>query len=819
MVDCPGIEELPSTDLKRRKIDLNSREQVMRGMIEQSQYAIQYADIILFLYDAKVGINEEDRFIAQWLHRKLKLKEIDVADDVHGSTVIQSQLQRNMPNKHGETNTSEIDKKYVIGVANKVETHHDAHEIIAQGYEFGLGQIVSLSCHSGDGFVDLFHALDDVFQQMDVWRDTNITQAYIDKYVHANDNAFDTEEVTYIPLSQLHDMEKEEKHALNALDTAKHNEELMDSLYDDAFELKYNAQEMDDYDALNIGLIEELDYDEIGKEYEAIESNSEDMEHLKQSEIDKYNKLAAALTDVDIDDAAIGDEEDLMITDDDGALKQLFELKLCIVGRPNVGKSSLVNAILGEHRCMVGDTPGITRDSIAIPMHHTPSGMDFKLIDTAGLLGLNKTSYELQNEGSRLNILVLRECLRSIRFSNIIGIVIDINERVLSTIDYMNLPKKLVYVNNELRRLKLKKKAMKTDAEIEDLADNDASYDELIASNELLSMDDEASAMDKLHNDAVHAARQMLNSIINDFDRQLIEYCISQGRGVVLIINKWDKITSKHRTVLQLLKYSLPLVFRETGGIPICVTSAKYKKGINSFLNEAISIYNKWNSRVPTPILNRFIYEMQKIYPPPSIKQIRKHGRWVRYIRPKVRYMTQYTIRPPSFIAFCGTQTINEYYFYKLRRFLRNEFGLNGVPIRIKMRTNMDINRYDDEYIDRILNTKKKKKIQLSNREKRKGRLRRLSLAEVLKLRKFRKGIKEFEDGSEEKEEEEEEESTARSDDRYKRSMNAMIEELQMTKQEVKMKKEMTKKLTDDRYKRSMNAMIEELQMTKQEVK
>ena len=83
--------------------------------------------------------------------------------------------------------------------------------------------------------------------------------------------------------------------------------------------------------------------------------------------------------------------------------------------------------------------------------------------------------------------------------------------------------------------------------------------------------------------------------------------------------------------VLKLLKYALPLVFRETGGIPVCVTSAKYKKGIGSLVDSAISTYQKWNSRVPTPTLNRFIYDMQKMYPPPSIKQIRKHGRWVRY--------------------------------------------------------------------------------------------------------------------------------------------------------------------------------------------
>ena len=191
---------------------------------------------------------------------------------------------------------------------------------------------------------------------------------------------------------------------------------------------------------------------------------------MKEWELSKYDKIAESMTGVAVGDADILDADlmDLGALNGDSAssgaagegadalaLRQLFELKLCIVGRPNVGKSSLVNAVLGENRCLVADVPGITRDSVAIAMHHAPSGMDFKLVDTAGLLGLNKTSYELKNEGSRLNVLVLRECLRSIRFSNVIGIVMDINERVLQTIDVLHLPKKLVFVNNELRRLKL----------------------------------------------------------------------------------------------------------------------------------------------------------------------------------------------------------------------------------------------------------------------------------------------------------------------------------------------------------------------------
>ena len=77
-----------------------------------------------------------------------------------------------------------------------------------------------------------------------------------------------------------------------------------------------------------------------------------------------------------------------------------------------------------------------------------------------------------------------------------------------------------------------------TESEIAELNEegDGAEYDELAASNEMLSMDDESRKMDKLHFDAMNAARTMMNSIIDDFDRQLIEYCIAQGRGVVLVI-------------------------------------------------------------------------------------------------------------------------------------------------------------------------------------------------------------------------------------------------------------------------------------------
>ena len=117
--------------------------------------------------------------------------------------------------------------------------------------------------------------------------------------------------------------------------------------------------------------------------------------------------------------------------------------------------------------------------------------------------------------------------------------------------------------------------------------------------------------------------------------------------------------------------------------------------------------------------------------------------------------------------------------------------------------------------IKSILQTKKRKK------DKRKGRLRRLSLAEVLKLRKFRKQVKEFQNAKEREEDkkkyganddDEENVNMISADgqkvieynqynDRYKTAMNAMIEQLEMSKEQIKSKKEREKKLTVDNFK------------------
>ncbi|ETO05536.1 GTP-binding protein EngA, partial [Reticulomyxa filosa] len=156
IVDTPGIEELSEPILRERKIDLNEKSQLLRGMIEQATKAIDYADVILFMYDAKVGITSQDVFLAKWLKKKI---------DYYNSQIDHSSSRH-------------IQLKTIIPIANKSGTGRYGLPIISQGYELGLGEVVVCAAVTEDGFVDLFHALDDAFKQLDLCRSTNVKDTF-----------------------------------------------------------------------------------------------------------------------------------------------------------------------------------------------------------------------------------------------------------------------------------------------------------------------------------------------------------------------------------------------------------------------------------------------------------------------------------------------------------------------------------------------------------------------------------------------------------------------------------------------------------------
>lgn len=91
-------------------------------------------------------------------------------------------------------------------------------------------------------------------------------------------------------------------------------------------------------------------------------------------------------------------------------------LSMAIVGRPNVGKSTLINALLGSERVLTGDMPGVTRDSIYIPW--TYEERPIRLIDTAGIRRRTKVSEGLEQ-------LSVQDAFKAIKFSEVVVLVLD----------------------------------------------------------------------------------------------------------------------------------------------------------------------------------------------------------------------------------------------------------------------------------------------------------------------------------------------------------------------------------------------------------
>jgi GTP-binding protein len=111
--------------------------------------------------------------------------------------------------------------------------------------------------------------------------------------------------------------------------------------------------------------------------------------------------------------------------------------------------------------------------------------------------------------------------------------------------------------------------------------------------------------------------------------------------------------------------------------VPLVALSALSGRGLDRLEAAVFAAYERWNRRVPTPDLNRWLKEATERHTPPAAR-----GR-----RVKLRYMTQPSARPPTFVAFCSQpQALPKAYLRYLTNSLRDTFDLPGVPIRIKLR-------------------------------------------------------------------------------------------------------------------------------------
>jgi GTP-binding protein len=257
--------------------------------------------------------------------------------------------------------------------------------------------------------------------------------------------------------------------------------------------------------------------------------------------------------------------------------------KIAFVGRPNAGKSTICNTLLGHERNIVTDIPGTTRDTLYI--RYKSFNQDLYLVDTAGVRKKNKVTENIEFYS------VMRS-LRAIESVDVVALVVD-------------------------------------------------------------------------------ATRGLEAQDIN-----LFSLAQKNGKGIVIIINKWDLIekdthTTKNYEALVKEKIA-PFV-----DVPVLFVSALTKQRVLKALTVMTGVYSSMNKKISTSKLNDFLLPIVEKTPPPSTK-----GKYI-----KIKYITQLPTNCPSFAFFCNLpQYIPESYKRFLENKLRANFDFSGVPLRLYFR-------------------------------------------------------------------------------------------------------------------------------------
>jgi len=271
--------------------------------------------------------------------------------------------------------------------------------------------------------------------------------------------------------------------------------------------------------------------------------------------------------------------------EDDSVNDELAGLpKFAIIGQPNVGKSSLLNALIGQERTIVSNIAGTTRDTI-----HTRYNLynkDFVLIDTAGIRRKNKVNEDLEFYS------VIR-AIKALDEADVCLLLIDAGKGITA----------------------------------QDLA--------------------------------------------------IYSLAEKKGKGLVVLVNKWDLIEDKKTNTAKDYEKELKQRLAPFNDVPIVFISVTEKQRIFQSIEAALQVYENRVQKIPTSKLNDILLKAIESYHPPVVR-----GNQV-----KIKYITQLPVHTPTFAFFCNyPDDIKTPYKNYLENQLREHFNLKGVPIRIFFR-------------------------------------------------------------------------------------------------------------------------------------
>jgi GTP-binding protein len=257
--------------------------------------------------------------------------------------------------------------------------------------------------------------------------------------------------------------------------------------------------------------------------------------------------------------------------------------KFAIIGQPNVGKSSLLNALVGEERTIVSAVAGTTRDTIHT--HYNLFSKEFVLIDTAGIRRKTKVHEDLE-------------------FYSVI--------RAIKALDEADVC--------------------------------------------LLLLDAEKG--------------------ITAQDLSIFALAVKKGKGIVILVNKWDLVSKETNTARDYEK-GLKQRLAPFTDVPVLFISALEKTRIHKAVEIALEVYENKSRKIPTSKLNDIMLKAIEAHHAPVVR-----GNPVR-----IKYVTQLPTGVPSFAFFCNyPEDIKTPYRNYLENKLREHFALTGVPVRIFFR-------------------------------------------------------------------------------------------------------------------------------------
>jgi len=260
-------------------------------------------------------------------------------------------------------------------------------------------------------------------------------------------------------------------------------------------------------------------------------------------------------------------------------------LKLSVIGRPNVGKSSLINALLNEERVIVSNQAGTTRDAIDTVFKYNKE--EFVLIDTAGMRKKGKV-FEAVEKYSLLR------SLRAIDRSDICLLVLNAEEGII------------------------------------------------------------------------------------EHDKHIASYALEKGKGLIIVVNKWDTVEDKNTKDFEKL---VRAEFQFLSYAPIVYLSALTKKRLHTLMPEVLHVAENINKEIKTSVLNDVINEAYELNIPPSYK-----GK-----RLKIYFVSQTGSKPPKFTFNVNNKGLVHFSYYRyLENKIRENFDLVGTPIILQFKNRSD---------------------------------------------------------------------------------------------------------------------------------